>query len=120
MLAPKNLNQSFYSEAMEIHMQIASNIDNLIARFLTDLELNRELEEKTPEEFTAYVVNHTTTHMAIQLNFSNPDPISRGDLKDRIIIKIRRPSVFMSAITLKTLKKPKNSNIVSLDTSIPP
>ena len=69
---------------------------------MTDDELDlladqRLLSEREEEPlFTIYVFNHTSEYIDLQMNFTDPEAISRGFIKDELHCKILEPNIFIS------------------------
>ena len=61
------------------------------------------MQEKNSPIFYVEIVKHEDLRIEILLNFSNPDDVSVGLVRDEVIVQILQPQLFKSKETLKTL-----------------
>jgi hypothetical protein len=68
--------------------------------------VKRKLEEKDPGtyKFTCTVIGHDSESMTIKINFSEITGVSKWNKRDIFSILLIEPTVFKSAITLKSIK----------------
>ena len=91
--------------------ELGDNRRHLIA--LNELEVTRDLLELTfimksdvdPKEIGYNIILNewTASHIDIKLNFTNPELLSIGAESDTVFVKIKDPSLFVSAETGKVL-----------------